>query len=64
MNSNLESDLPSHVDCDSDSNLDLGPGARVNNAKFTHSVTQCNTNISHTSLIQQFTQCNPTSYIL
>ena len=30
--SNPDSDHLSHVDCDPDSNLDLGPGARVNEA--------------------------------
>ena len=32
MDSNPDSDHLSHVDCDPDSNPDLGPGARVNAA--------------------------------
>ena len=32
MDSNLDSDHPSHVDCDPDSNPDSGPSAHVNAA--------------------------------
>ena len=30
LDSNPDSDHPSHIDCDPDSNLDSGPGSRVN----------------------------------